>query len=82
MSTRKIKSELSKKGIPFMKIDMQRGNSYCETEWFIELTEGTKRDLIAASKGELSKNDFSYPGGNLENVFDFLESLPNLKEVS
>ncbi|RKG33770.1 hypothetical protein [Acinetobacter tianfuensis] len=82
MSTRKIRSQLSKKGIPFMKIDMQRGNAYCETEWFVELTEGTKRDLIAASKGELSEDDFSYPGGNLENVFDFLESLPSLKEVS
>ena len=50
MSTRKIKSALNKKCIPFIKIEWVRGNAECESEWFIEFTEGTKRDLLEASK--------------------------------
>ena len=50
MSTRKIKSALNKKGIPFIKIEWVRPDFHCESEWFIEFTEGTKRDLIEASK--------------------------------
>lgn len=61
---------------------MQRGNAVYETEWFVEFTEGTIRDLIAASHGELSKDDFAYCGGNSENITDFLEALPSLKGVS
>lgn len=79
MSTKKIKSALNKKGIPFMKIDMQRGNAYCETEWFVELTEGTQCDLITLSNGELSKDDFRYPGGNLEDALEWIDCLPSLK---
>lgn len=81
MNTRKIKSLLNKKGIPFIKINVQRGNAVCETEWFIEFTEGTIRDLIAASNGELSKDDFRYPGGDAENAAEFIEMLPSLKGV-
>lgn len=82
MNTRKIKSVLNKKGIPFMRIDVQRGNAVCETEWFVEFTEGTICDLISASNGELSKDDFHYPGGDAENVAEFVEMLPSLKGVS
>ena len=46
-------------------------------------TEGTKLDLIEASKkdneGELSMDDFKYSGGNAENIAEFLEMLPSLK---
>ena len=83
MSTRKIKSALNKKNIPFIKIEWVRGNAECESEWFIEFTEGTKRDLIEASQkdneGELSMDDFKYSGGNAENIAEFLEMLPSLK---
>ena len=83
MSTRKIKSALNKKGIPFIKIEWIRGNAECESDWFIEFTEGTKRDLLEASKrdgeGELSMDDFKYSGGNTENIAEFLEMLPSLK---
>lgn len=83
MSTRKIKSALSKKGIPFVKIEWVRGNAECESEWFIEFTEGTKRDLIEASKkddqGTLSMDHFKYPGGNSEYVMEFMDELPSLK---
>ena len=83
MSTRKIKSALNKKSIPFIKIEWVRGNSECESEWFIEFTEGTKRDLLEASKkdaeGELTKDHFSYPGGNAEYVMEFIDELPSLK---
>ena len=83
MNTRKIKSALNKKSIPFMGIDVQRGNSVCETEWFIEFTEGTKRDLLEASKkdgeGELTKDHFEYSGGNAETVMEFIDELPSLK---
>lgn len=83
MSTRKIKSALNKKGIPFIKIEWVRGNAECESEWFIEFTEGTKRDLLEASQkdneGELSMDDFKYSGGNTENIAEFLEMLPSLK---
>lgn len=80
MSTRKIKSALSKKGIPFIKVECLRGNGDTTiTEWFIEVTEGTKRDLIAAAKGSLNEDDFKYPGGDFENVFEWVECLPNLK---
>ena len=83
MSTRKIKSALNKKGIPFIKIEWIRGNAECESEWFIEFTEGTKRDLLEASKrdgeGELTKDHFSYPGGNAEYVMEFIDELPSLK---
>lgn len=72
MSTRKIKSALNKKGIPYVKI-----------EWFIEFTEGTKRDLIEASKrdgeGELTADHFDYSGGNAEAVMEFIDELPNLR---
>lgn len=83
MSTRKIKSALNKKGIPFIKIEWIRGNAECESEWFIEFTEGTKRDLLEASKrdgeGELTKDHFSYAGGNTECVMEFIDELPSLK---
>lgn len=83
MSTRKIKSALNKKGIPFMNIEWVRGNSECECEWFIEFTEGTKRDLFQASKkddeGELTADHFNYPGGNAEAVMEFIDELPSLK---
>ena len=83
MSTRKIKSALNKKGIPFMKIEWVRGDSQCESEWFIKFTEGTKRDLLEASKkdgeGELTKDHFEYSGGNAETVMEFIDELPNLK---
>lgn len=85
MSTRKIKSALNKKGIPFIKIEWVRGNSECESEWFIEFTEGTKRDLIEASKkdsdGELTADHFNYSGGNAEYVMEFVDELPSLKVV-
>ena len=83
MSIRKIKSALNKKSIPFIKIEWVRGNAECDSEWFIEFTEGTKLDLIEASKkdneGELSMDDFKYSGGNAENIAEFLEMLPSLK---
>lgn len=86
MSTRKIKSELKKKGIPFVRIEWVRGNNECECEWFIEFTEGTKRDLIEASKkdseGELTSDHFNYAGGNAEYVMEFIDELPSLKGVS
>ena len=82
MSTRKIKSALNKKGIPFIKIEWVRGNSECESEWFIEFTEGTKRDLLEASKkdgeGELTQDHFEYAGGNAETVMEFVDELPSL----
>ncbi|HRA28956.1 MAG TPA: hypothetical protein PLT61_05320 [Acinetobacter johnsonii] len=83
MSTRKIKSALNKKGIPFIKVEWVRGNAECESEWFIELTEGTKRDLLEASKkdskGELTADHFKYSGGNAEAVMEFIEELPSLR---
>lgn len=83
MSTKKIKSALNKKGIPFIKIEWVRGNAECESEWFIQFTKGTMRDLIEASQkdneGELSMDDFKYSGGNAENIAEFLEMLPSLK---
>ncbi len=83
MSTRKIKSALNKKCIPFIKIEWVCGNAECESEWFIQFTEGTMRDLIEASQkdneGELSMDDFKYSGGNAENIAEFLEMLPSLK---
>ncbi|ENW00189.1 hypothetical protein F938_00833 [Acinetobacter bereziniae LMG 1003 = CIP 70.12] len=83
MSTRKIKSALIKKGIPFINIEWVRGNSECESEWFIEFTEGTKQDLFEASKkegkGELTTDHFNYPGGNAETVMEFIDELPSLK---
>ena len=86
MSTRKIKSALNKKSIPFIKIEWVRGNSECESEWFIELTDGTKRDLLEASKkdskGEITADHFDYSGGNAETVMEFIDELPSLKVVS
>lgn len=80
MSTRKIKAALSKKGIPFIKVECLRSNGNSTiTEWFIEVTEGTKRDLIAAAKGSLNEDDFRYPGGDLENVIEWVDCLPSLK---
>ena len=83
MSTRKIKSALNKKGIPFIKIEWVRGNAECESEWFIEFTEGTKRDLLDTSKkdgeGELTVDHFNYAGGNAEAVMEFIDELPSLK---
>lgn len=83
MSTRKIKAALNKKGIPFIKITWVRPDSNCPSEWFIEFTEGTIRDLIEASKkdneGELSTDDFKYSGGDIDNITEFLEMLPCLK---
>lgn len=83
MSTRKIKSALNKKGIPFIKIEWIRPDACCESEWFIEFTESTKRDLIEASKrdgeGELTQDHFNYPGGNAEYVMEFIDELPSLK---
>lgn len=86
MSTRKIKSALNTKGIPFIKIEWVRGNAECESEWFIEFTEGTKRDLLEASKkdieGELTADHFNYSGGNAEAVMEFIDELPSLKGSS
>lgn len=80
MSTRKIKSALNKKGIPFIKVDCQRGDGNISvTEWFVEVTEETKRDLITASNGVLTEDDFRYPGGDLENVYEWVDCLPSLK---
>lgn len=83
MSTKKIKSALNKKGIPFIKIEWVRGNAECESEWFIEFTEGTKRDLFEASRkdadGELTPDHFNYSGGNAETVMEFIDELPSLK---
>ena len=83
MSTRKIKSALNKKGIPFINIEWVRGNSECESEWFIEFTEGTKQDLFEASikdgVGELTAAHFNYSGGNAESVMEFIDELPSLK---
>lgn len=83
MGKRKIKSLLNKKGIPFIKIDWVRPDAHCESEWFIEFTDGTIRDLIEASKkdeeGELSIDDFKYSGGNAECIAEFLDMLPSLK---
>lgn len=83
MSTRKIKAALNKKGIPFIKIEWVRPDACCESEWFIEFTEGTKRDLIEASKkddeGALTEDHFKYPGGDAEAVMEFIDELPSLK---
>jgi hypothetical protein len=83
VSTRKIKSALNKKGIPYVKIEWVRPDSFCESEWFIKFTEGTKRDLIEVSKrdgeGELTADHFDYPGGDAEAVMEFVDELPNLK---
>ncbi|MCO8088194.1 hypothetical protein [Acinetobacter indicus] len=83
MSIRKIKSALNKKGIPFIKIKWVRPDLHCESEWFIEFTEGTKRDLIEASKkdgeGELTADHFNYSGGNADEVMEFIDELPSLK---
>lgn len=83
MSTRKIKSALNKKCIPFIKIEWVRADAHCESEWFIEFTEGTKRDLFEASKkdieGELTADHFNYSGGNAEAVMEFIDELPSLK---
>lgn len=82
MSIRKIRSSLKKKNIPFVKIEWIRPDAHCESEWFIEFTEGTKRDLIEASRkdgaGELTMEHFQYPGGNAEMVMEFIDELPNL----
>ena len=83
MSIRKIKSALNKKGIPFIKIEWIRGNYECESEWFIDFTNETKRDLIEASKkdgeGELTADHFNYSGGNAECIMEFVDELPSLK---
>lgn len=83
MSVRKIKSALNKKRIPFLSIDWVRGNLECESEWFIEFTDGTKRDLLEASKkdseGVLTLDHFNYAGGNAEVVIEFIDELPSLK---
>jgi len=82
MTTRKIKSLLKKKNIPFIKIEWIRPDAHCASEWFIEFTEGTKLDLIEASKkdsqGELTIEHFSYPGGDAEMVMEFIDELPSL----
>ena len=60
-----------------------RRGRFTGTDAGLLLTEGTKRDLIEASKrdseGELTADHFNYSGGNAECVMEFVDELPSLK---
>lgn len=81
MSTKKIKSALKKKNIPYELIDIDHATCCSETTWGIIFKEEIKQKIIELSNGEITKDDFQFGfGGNAKDLDELLEMLPSLKD--
>ena len=80
MSTRKIKTELIRKAIPFINVEYLRGNgSTTSGEYIFDFDPLVEQQLIERSKNQLTHDDFKYAVfTSIEDALEYVDTLPAL----